>query len=364
MIEKIPQDSKNNFYPEEERKSGVSRIFGADKEEEGLLKFFEEELKNKSRLEKEIEHPPGFDEMIQGVNKYLQEFLTENYQVKPINMPPENFHMLPEKEKEKFGEKDKDAGGVFFPATQHIVVFYEDGQYNLKTLARCVHELIHFNSYQTFLKTDEEIKNREDSLKLIEKRKESSEEGEEKESVEEKNIFLYLRKIGVQTITKRGKIYFEKLNEVISEELTKRFIKKYASKIKFVQEEWKETQETIERQITKGKDPKKFEDVLLFIARQTKDGLFHAQIECFGYTKEREEFNKLIDDLYQKNTDNFSSREEIFNVFATSMLKGDILPVLKLIKNTYGAEEMKKFVKSQIEIIEPEEETKENPKVN
>jgi hypothetical protein len=94
MIEKIPQDSKNNFYPEEERKSGVSRIFGADKEEEGLLKFFEEELKNKSRLEKEIEHPPGFDEMIQGVNKYLQEFLTENYQVKPINMPPENFHML------------------------------------------------------------------------------------------------------------------------------------------------------------------------------------------------------------------------------------------------------------------------------
>jgi hypothetical protein len=51
----------------------------------------------------------------------------------------------------------------------------------------------------------------------------------------------------------------------------------------------------------------------------------------------------LLDKLYEKNTDQFSNREEVFNVFAKAMLTGNILPLGRLVDGTFGRGTLRKI---------------------
>jgi hypothetical protein len=54
------------------------------------------------------------------------------------------------------------------------------------------------------------------------------------------------------------------------------------------------------------------------------------------YPQERKIFNILLDKLYQKNTDRFSNREEVFAIFTKAKLTGNILPLGRLVDETFG----------------------------
>jgi len=68
--------------------------------------------------------------------------------------------------------------------------------------------------------------------------------------------------------------------------------------------------------------------------------------------------NDLLDKLYQKNQDKFKDREQVFDVFAKSMLSGNLLPVGRLVDRTLGKGtfrkigELDKDIQKQKEFIE------------
>jgi hypothetical protein len=44
----------------------------------------------------------------------------------------------------------------------------------------------------------------------------------------------------------------------------------------------------------------------------------------------------LVEDIYMKNKDKLSGKEDVFRLFATWFFNGDIKSVAKLIEDTYG----------------------------
>lgn len=70
------------------------------------------------------------------------------------------------------------------------------------------------------------------------------------------------------------------------------------------------------------------------------------------YVKERNVLNDLIDQIYQKNADQFSSREDVFAVFAKAHFTGRLLPMTRLIEKTMGKGYLRKLAEEQ-EIILP-----------
>lgn len=71
------------------------------------------------------------------------------------------------------------------------------------------------------------------------------------------------------------------------------------------------------------------------------------------YAGERNVLNDLIDQIYQKNGDQFSSREDIFAVFAKAHFTGRLLPMARLIERTMGKGYMRKLAKEH-EVLLPE----------
>ncbi len=73
----------------------------------------------------------------------------------------------------------------------------------------------------------------------------------------------------------------------------------------------------------------------------------------FAYYKQRKVLNLLIDKIYENKNNldmggkefNFRNREEIFNVFAESMLKGDLRRVVKSIDSAFGVGTTQKLLK-------------------
>lgn len=52
--------------------------------------------------------------------------------------------------------------------------------------------------------------------------------------------------------------------------------------------------------------------------------------------EETSDFLKFVDDLYLKNQDMFSNREEIISLFIKAQVTGNVLPVARLIEYSYG----------------------------
>ncbi len=60
------------------------------------------------------------------------------------------------------------------------------------------------------------------------------------------------------------------------------------------------------------------------------------ETERFSYQPERKVLNTLIDKIFKRNSGQFQDRDEIFDVFAKAMITGNILPMARLIENTFG----------------------------
>jgi uncharacterized protein YrzB (UPF0473 family) len=57
----------------------------------------------------------------------------------------------------------------------------------------------------------------------------------------------------------------------------------------------------------------------------------------FTREESREKFNNLVDELWEKNKNEFPNREDIVNLFLDGQINGKILQVGKLIEKTFGS---------------------------
>lgn len=287
--------------PKPERKSAVIRIVGGEEglERKGMLeteKLFE---KRQEFKEREIEKTPEQKEIIAFLNEKLPEFI-EKYGGQPLGVSEDKVHVLPDEFWEKAG-----IAGYYVPDPRENGVYIKQGkEVSLAAFTKTlIHEFMHFNSFQSI----------------------TAYKGERRTG-----FSIYGKK------DEKSFAYFKYVDEAVIEELTKRFCEEYLKQIPSLKKEREEFEKTRKKAIEGGFMPKKAAEDVAFEVVREKDREKAVSIVSYSYQKEREKLNILIDGLYEKNKDQFQSREEVFALFAKSLMSGRLLPIARLVEKTYG----------------------------
>lgn len=249
----------------------------------------------------------------------------QQYGLDDYDIPAENIHIIKDKAWGE-GKDEKGSFGLYEPELQRIMMREQPS--NIIFLMISVHELIHFKSYNAI------------------------------QVIQEGHGQLGVYRLGLRIKSRDDNtLYLDSFNEAVTEELSQRIIQKFSGHPLFAKE--KEHTKKITDQYP---DAVRASGKTLF----TSD-VYYAQLKeeskgkkwlkamgrTFGFKKiiqeepdvlcqemvypqERKVLNTLIDKLYEKNSDQFSDREAIFDIFAKGMLTGNILPLGRLVDGTFG----------------------------
>ncbi len=128
---------------------------------------------------------------------------------------------------------------------------------------------------------------------------------------------------GLEVVSRDGKkVYFFDLQEAIVSTLEKKFYDEAVSKSELFQDE----AEALKRE-------------------QKEPGFFRAE--------EREKLDALIEQLWEKNQDTFSGKEEILDLFIRAHVTGNLLPVGRLVEKTFGKGSFRKIGENILEDNRP-----------
>lgn len=310
--------------PPTKKESGINRIVGFDKEKEvEILGYFKSlfEGHGKNRLEKD--KTAELEGIIARINEKMSEFM-RSYGVEAVSIPPKNIHVvdkskLSPEELEVLKKKYDGIRGVYLASTQGLVSFldYQEGE-KLSFVNNLVHEMLHvegFYSYQKGLPESFDVSptiNKDGGA----------------------YYYLSMRRFGFSIGTvDRKKWLFDQINETVITELAIRFGRRYFY-------EWPELAQEIEKRDGYIENVVDREDLNAGITKEDIGEIkeIAGKIVAFTYSyhEERKKFNSLIDDLYNKNSAEFASREGIFELFAKATMTGRLLPIARLIEKTYG----------------------------
>ncbi len=288
---------------EKELKTHLKDTFEAQSEKElggELLKNYERE---KTEEEKRI---------IIDILAKMPDFV-EKYDGTPVDITLEHIHILDGKkldeETRKKLDMTKDEGGGYTLSKQ--LIYITDSGNNLENAQKIVHETMHFNSFQ--------------SIELTKK-------GEKR---------FNIRRTGFE-VHSRGKkeVFFNKMNEAIIEELTKRFDIQYFEDVPVISDEVKERNNIKKHAKGKGEDIARIK----FSPDELDKNKTNFTAKYYAYTKNRGGLNQDIANIYEKNKNErdeygeliFNSAEDVFNIFAKAVMTGNLLEVARLSEKTYG----------------------------
>lgn len=291
------------------RESSVSRVVKTE-DEEMFLQVFKDMFEKQQLFDlPEKEKALFFQELVKNINGYMGEFITK-YGATPIDVEDKHIHFI---DRSKGGESmakkiDKiRASGVrasFMPRGQGVFILEYDEDKKLELATILVHEMLHFNSFFSYEKSEDFADKRPMDVPICIQTQDV-----------EKNILLRIRRGGLRVFTKEKDMYFKYLDEAVIEELAIRFSEKYFPQIHIL-----------------SKELEKEKQLYHLLSSETQ----RKPISRYTYSEERENLNDLVDDIYKKNKDSFESREDVFNVFAKAVLTGRLLPPARLMEKTYG----------------------------
>lgn len=323
------------------RKSGFERVVGVPPEkEEAILGRLEKEFNSKIVIGQEgqsmeQEKSPELQRCIEGITRCMHGFLAE-YGVSALDIRPDQVHFLdPEKISADLRKRFYVKGefyGAYSPENQMIFMPpVDEQQLSSQSIARkIVHEMMHFNSFG--------------SLNLI--RKPGS------------DISKTSFRRGGLIVRSGGFLHFRELNEAVTEELTMRFARKVFKDLSYTSKETEDNSRNAEKrlesavslmQATVDPEEKKRWSMRIEEART------EATVPDQGvYATERARLNKMIDDIFSHNEQQFQNREDVFKIFVDTMLKGHLLPLARVIEKTYGKGSFGELAEEMEELINPE----------
>ncbi len=280
----------------------VGKFPGEDKKEilqEAGEIFSEQSFENMEKIERgktsrELE-------IISLANKATNELRTK-YDLDKFDIPAKNIHII-----QKEFWSDEKSTAHFASMCQGIALCEQSA--GIVFMEKIFHEMLHFKSYN--------------ALQII----------------KEGNSELGEYRVGLTMHSRDNKeFYFVNINEAVTEEMTRIFIRKLSENSLFK----KEIKQTIDI-IKKYPREKSASGELIFnndtyFAEIIKErgGMEHIAAKEFTYSRERKILDILIDKLFEINSDKFKRREDVFEVFAKSMMTGNILPLGRLIDGTFG----------------------------
>lgn len=288
-------------FPPNQKESGVNRVVGfeSDKEKK-FLQYFKNKFETNSSDSKEKEKTSEQEELIGRLNKEMCDFLIE-YGVDAVEISPNNVHIL---DKAKFTEEElkkiqKQFGtenGFYSALKQSVVIMKDYDASKLSFLQTLVHEMLHLQGFYSYQKSAQDaadltLRNENDSANM--------------------NI----RRSGFSIGTRDGKrLLFHKLNESVITELEIRFEKACMAEWTELATELKVRDEYIDQVAQRDNVP--IERVKQTVAGLKGNELIGYKWVSYQYHEERQQFNSLVDELYEKNKNDFESREDVFKLFA------------------------------------------------
>lgn len=302
------------------RESGIVEIKGGtDQDKKDALDHFKLKFEDQGVSQKTREKTSKELEFIRELNKAMGEFVTEFGGV-PIEVRPENIHIVDYSKLNKKSQKaveNYSYAAFYNPTEQAIVILLSSDIPKLYFARVLAHEIMHFNSYQTAV-----IREKSDKSGT---------------SLQPKRVGLNAYK---DENISQGSL-FRDLDEAVTEELVKRFDKRFFEKLAYTSEAvQKRNKFREELKADETKDPDLADDIAYYSSQQLEDGSFKTNLERYNHIKERNKLWSIIDEIHSKNG---QDKEEIFNVFARTALSGDLRPLTSLIEETLGPGSFKKL---------------------
>ncbi len=279
------------------RESGISRIIGVSLEQE---KEIIESLKKPFNLPEE-EKTPEQIEIIKNILDKIPNFI-KKYRGIPVSLIPEQVHLLNKEDNNEEIQKKVAEGADGFYHVESSSIGILDSKNDLQNAHTFIHEYMHLNSFE--------------SLELKEKDKKE----------------LATRRMGFQIASHKKNIaFFVDIDEAIIEELAIRFDKEYFKSIHGLSKKVEEREKYVKFLINHSPDRKDEFEGASFIVKEGDE--FKVRNQRY---EERKKLNKLIQEIYEKNPEEFSSTEEVFTIFAEAVMSGRLLKVARLIEKTCG----------------------------
>lgn len=248
-----------------------------------------------------------------------------------MDIPPRNIHLV-DRNKLTDAERDflktKGEAGAFSPYRQHIRIIRSPNESLLDFALTLVHEMIHANSFQSWQKTDDF---KGPTINVSE-----TETGEVTR--------LRPRRQGIGARKREDINLFERLDEAVISELTIRFDQEFFPQFDGIKKEITLRGEVFASvsSIEQRRKIKKIEKV------SEEKGKSRFDLISYSYFKEREILRKIIREIFQKNSDQFSSEDEVFNLFVQSSMVGRLLPLARVYEKTFGPGSFKKIGQEMI----------------
>lgn len=309
-----------------EKISSFERVVGniSETEKKQILQDSEERFNDqvfKEMKDKEREKTPEELQIISLANKATNE-IRRKYGLEDFDIPPDNIHVVT---KEAW---PREKGVAFYNSMMQGIAIREQSA-KIVFMKKIFHEMLHFKSYNALQITS----------------------GENPEFDE--------YRVGLTVHTRDGKkMYFTNLNEAVTEEMTKKFATKLFDNSLFTKES-KQTKNIMIKypgSVTASGEPL-FSDDTFYAKIEDKESwsetVGHKSdlqekpkkmiTKVFTHQQERKILNTMIDKIYERNSEKFQTRDEVFEVFAKGMMTGNILPAGRLIEKTFGSSTLRRI---------------------
>lgn len=285
----------------------------------------------KDLLDLEREKTPVEIILIERANELTNE-LSRIAGLPDLNVGPKNIHFIPNDRLKRKGSDPEDGpinpdiSGRTFSLEQMIVMYdFSFEKPKIVSFHDILHEVAHLKSYCSL--RERVFENVANAIELLPYRSGIS-----------------INTFRPETKRKYGARALNHLNEAITEELVKRLVIRVRNEDLFLAE----TSNTDENIKKYGGEKDSGGNLILngeeYFVQSDEGDITGAR---FIYERERKMLNILIDKIYDRNKDIFSSREDVFNVFIKAYMTGNIIPMGKLIDKTFGRGSFKRIAKSE-----------------
>jgi len=292
---------------EDQRESGLSKVLNAPEEEgEKIHAYFKELFDTQQQAHFEANKTLEEERVIEEINQRMNNLVGE-YGGQPLQITSDHIHIIDfdklKPNEKAFFEKIMKGSAQYISSRQ--VILMKKGMPIDSFAKHILHEVIHFNSFQSY-----------------------NFNGENK---------LSSRRHGLRMTKKGGdEEFFLHYDEAITEELVIRFRERYFKDIPELAEGVVKRDEWIKR--LKPESEHLGEDVA-WVDDSEKEPTFYRN----SYPEYRKRFNRLLSEILKRNPDHFSYKEEVFKLFAQSYFTGNVLEVARIIESTFGEGSFRKL---------------------
>lgn len=157
----------------------------------------------------------------------------------------------------------------------------------------------------------------------------------------QKNNLIKIRQLGLE-IHLPEKRFLENLNEAVTEEMAMKFAEKYFSQIPPLEEDIQKKERAINSLPNEYQKYAKQKITFGFIKQLSSEENEITIGKYTGYEKERKALQNLLEKIRLANPAKFTSTEDIFKIFASATLLGDLPSIARLIEQNLGKGSFKK----------------------